>query len=38
MLKNNLPYLADVTIGEVEVVELKRKCDLRNDKDCVETI
>jgi hypothetical protein len=38
MLKNNLPYLADVTIGEIETVELKRICDSRKDKNCVDTI
>jgi hypothetical protein len=38
MLKNNLPYLADVTIGEIEIVELKQKCDPRKDQKCMEII
>ena len=37
-LKNNLPYLADVTVGDIETVQLKTKCNPEKDKTCVEQI
>jgi hypothetical protein len=37
-LQINLPYLADVTIGSIETVELKKKCDPLKDRECAEKI
>ena len=37
-LKNNLPYLADVVVGDFETVELKNECGTDKNKACVRQI